>query len=113
MTDTRDRLAELKIDRGAAAPDGRRWLWPAAALVAVLAAGATWFLVGTADGATLVETETARRAPSAAAAGSVLDASGYVTARREATVSSEITGKVAEVRVEEGMRVEKGQVVAL
>ncbi len=113
MTDTRDRLAELKIDRGAAAPDGRRWLWPAAALVTVLAAGATWFLVGTADGATLVETETARRPPSAAAAGSVLDASGYVTARREATVSSEITGKVAEVLVEEGMRVEKDQVVAL
>lgn len=113
MTDTRDRLAELKIDRDAAAPGSRRWLWPVATIVLVLASGATWFIVGTADGATLVETEMARRPPSAAAAGSVLDASGYVTARRQATVSSEITGKVAEVLVEEGMRVEKDQVVAL
>lgn len=113
MTDTRDRLAELKIDRDAMTPGNRRWLWPAAAFVLVLASGAAWFLVSNADGATLVETETARRPPSAAAAGSVLDASGYVTARRQATVSSEITGKVAEVLVEEGMRVEKDQVVAL
>jgi len=113
MPDTRDRLAELKIDRSAATPGNRRWLWPAAALVAVLASGAVWFFVSAADGAILVETETARRPPSAAAATSVLDASGYVTARRQATVSSEITGKVAEVLVEEGMRVEKDQVVAL
>ena len=43
---------------------------------------------------------------------SVLDASGYVTARRQATVSSKITGKVLEVYIEEGMFVEKGQVLA-
>ena len=43
---------------------------------------------------------------------SVLDASGYVTARRRATVSSRITGKVLEVLVEEGMAVEEGQVLA-
>jgi RND family efflux transporter MFP subunit len=42
----------------------------------------------------------------------VLNASGYVTARRQATVSSKLTGKVAEVLVEEGMRVEKDQVLA-
>jgi RND family efflux transporter MFP subunit len=42
----------------------------------------------------------------------VLDASGYVVARRQATVSSKVTGKVVDVLVEEGMRVEKGQVVA-
>jgi RND family efflux transporter MFP subunit len=47
-----------------------------------------------------------------AAANSVLDASGYVVARREATVSSKLTGKVLEVLVEEGMRVEPGQIVA-
>jgi RND family efflux transporter MFP subunit len=43
---------------------------------------------------------------------SVLNASGYVTARREATVSSKITGKVMEVLIEEGMRVASGQVLA-
>jgi len=42
----------------------------------------------------------------------VLNASGYVTARRMATVSSKITGKVMEVLIEEGMEVEQGQVLA-
>jgi RND family efflux transporter MFP subunit len=43
---------------------------------------------------------------------SVLNASGYVTARRRATVSSKVTGKVIEVNVEEGMAVRQGQVLA-
>ena len=42
----------------------------------------------------------------------MLNASGYVTARRRATVSSKITGKVVEVNVEEGMAVTQGQVLA-
>ncbi len=41
-----------------------------------------------------------------------LNASGYVTARRDATVSSKVTGKVIEVNVEEGMRVEADQILA-
>ena len=47
-----------------------------------------------------------------AAPGAVLNASGYVTARRRATVSSKVTGKVLEVFVEEGKAVRKGQVLA-
>src|SRR5205823_13592710 len=42
----------------------------------------------------------------------VLNASGYVTARRRATVSSKVTGKVVQVNVEEGMAVKEGQVLA-
>ncbi len=42
----------------------------------------------------------------------LLNASGYVTARRRATVSSKMTGKVVEVLVEEGMAVKAGQVLA-
>jgi RND family efflux transporter MFP subunit len=42
----------------------------------------------------------------------VLNASGYVTARRRATVSSKVTGKVVEVMVEEGQAVRAGQVLA-
>ena len=42
----------------------------------------------------------------------MLNASGYVTARREATVSSKVTGKVTEVLIEEGMKVTNNQVVA-
>jgi len=41
-----------------------------------------------------------------------LNASGYVTARREATVSSKITGRVVQVRIEEGQRVAQGEELA-
>ena len=41
-----------------------------------------------------------------------LTASGYVVARRQATIAAEITGKVTEVLVDEGMKVEAGQVLA-
>ena len=63
--------------------------------------------------AVLIETDVARKPPSVAAASSVLDASGYVVARRQATVSSKVTGKVKEVFIEEGMRVEQDEIVAL
>jgi len=43
---------------------------------------------------------------------SVLDATGYVTARRQATVSAQITGTMTEVLIEEGDRVKAGQVLA-
>jgi RND family efflux transporter MFP subunit len=49
---------------------------------------------------------------STAAAGAVLNASGYVTARRRATVSSKVTGKVVDVFVEEGKPVRRGQILA-
>jgi RND family efflux transporter MFP subunit len=50
--------------------------------------------------------------PAASAATSVLDATGYVTARRQATVSAKITGKVREVRIEEGQQVAEGEILA-
>jgi RND family efflux transporter MFP subunit len=60
-----------------------------------------------------VEVEVAAVSERAAGAqASVLNASGYVTARRRATVSSKVTGKVIEVNVEEGMEVRQGQVLA-
>ena len=49
---------------------------------------------------------------SGSSASSILDASGYVTARRKATVSSKSTGKVLEVLIEEGMYVNEGQLLA-
>ena len=51
------------------------------------------------------------RSGAAGAPNAVLNASGYVTARRRATVSSKVTGKVLEVFVEEGKAV-RGQVLA-
>ncbi len=106
-------LASLRIDR--AAREGRGpgwWFWVSLAVVAGAGAGAAWwFLAGPAvtvvRAATVVE-----RAAAGSADSTVLNASGYVTARRRATVSSKITGKVVEVRVEEGMTVRQGQVLA-
>lgn len=51
-------------------------------------------------------------APTEPAVEKILNASGYITARRMATVSAEIMGLITEVNVEEGMRVERGQVLA-
>lgn len=112
LADPSQSISQLKIDRGTPPPAGRGWLLPAlAAGVAALALG-WWLASGSGGGTALVETDVARKPPSVAAANSVLDASGYVVARRQATVSSKVTGKVSEVLVEEGMRVEKDQIVA-
>jgi multidrug efflux pump subunit AcrA (membrane-fusion protein) len=62
-----------------------------------------------------IEVETATAVQSSASGGggaAVLNASGYVVARRQATVSSKVTGKVAEVLIEEGMAVKEGQLLA-
>jgi RND family efflux transporter MFP subunit len=65
------------------------------------------------EGAIEVETATAVAASNAAGSGAaVLNASGYVVARRQATVSSKVTGKVQEVLIEEGMTVKEGQLLA-
>ncbi|HEY0973195.1 MAG TPA: efflux RND transporter periplasmic adaptor subunit [Solimonas sp.] len=112
MNDKSALLGQLRIDRNAnTTPQRPRWLWPvliAAGLVAVLAA---WLLLRPSP--LLVQTTTVRAMPAGGgASASVLDASGYVVARRQATVSSKVTGKVVEVLVEEGMNVEEGQVLA-
>ena len=60
------------------------------------------------------EVEAATAAPPAASAGptAILQATGYVTARRQATVSAQITGALTQVLIEEGERVQAGQVLA-
>jgi len=100
-------LRELRIDRGRLGPKRRRWPWVLAALVAVGVLGAV--LLG--GRPQTVETGAARSAANDGPV-SVLDASGYVTPRRIATVSSKITGKVQDVLIEEGMQVEEGQILA-
>lgn len=113
MADRSERISQLKIDRSESVATGSNWLLPGAGLAIVIAAVAWWAFFGPGSSATVVvETDIARKPPSIAAASSVLDASGYVVARRQATVSSKVTGKVVEVFVEEGMQVEKDQIVA-
>ncbi|MDJ0712416.1 MAG: efflux RND transporter periplasmic adaptor subunit [Woeseiaceae bacterium] len=112
MANPSESISQLKIDRSAPPPQARGRAWAIIVGGIVIVVAALWFLFGSGGSAIAVETDVARKPPSAAAANSVLDASGYVVARRQATVSSKVTGKVLEVFVEEGMSVEKDQVVA-
>ena len=76
-----------------------------------MVAAGTWFFMRPKP--TEVSTVVAEADSSGPSLGtSVLNASGYVVARRMATVSSKVTGKVLEIYVEEGMEVKKGQVLA-
>jgi RND family efflux transporter MFP subunit len=109
-------LKELRIesahrdDHGGGPP---KWIWGLAAGIVVLAlagGAAWWFLAGNKPVA--VETATVRANGSGASANAVLQATGYVTPRRMATVSAQITGTLTEVLIDEGFKVRKGQVLA-
>ncbi len=111
MPELKDDLSALRIEREPERHRRGRWIIWVGLLVVLGAAGAAaarWVMRERP-----IEVEVA--AVSERAAGTqavVLNASGYVTARRRATVSSKITGKVVEVNVEEGMAVKEGQVLA-
>ena len=111
MNDKSELLGQLRIDRNVKTTESRGWKWVLVALITVLLiALATWMFLTPEP--RKVRVQMARMAEINPAAASVLDATGYVKARRYATVSSKITGKVMEVLVEEGMAVEKDQIVA-
>jgi len=106
-------LAQLRIDRGEEKPrPSRLWLWVGLlVLIAIGLGAATWGFFTPA--APVVQVAVAAPASGAAAApSSILDASGYVVARRQATVSSKVTGKMTELDIEEGDHVQSGQVIA-
>ncbi|HEY5913091.1 MAG TPA: efflux RND transporter periplasmic adaptor subunit [Verrucomicrobiae bacterium] len=111
MTETKPSLNDLRIERGQR-PGSRGWVWVVLVVLVVLAAGGAvlWGLRGARQ--VPVKTASAREAGAGPADRTVLNASGYVTARRAATVSSKVTGKVTEVLIEEGMKVQEGQVLA-
>ena len=114
MSDSKPSLSDLRIDDHARyGGSGRMGLALLVLAVAAVAGAALWFWLRAPRAvpvrvAAVVEigAESGRGAPA------VLNASGYVTARRRATVSSKMTGKVVEVLVEEGMAVRAGQVLA-
>jgi len=110
MSPDKQTLDELRINRPAA-PRNRPRAGFMAVVLAVLAtvAGAVWWF--NRPKAAVVRTIVAQQT-AAGGQKTLLNASGYVTARRQATVSSKVTGKVVEVMVEEGMKVEAGQVLA-
>ena len=108
-----DLLRQLSIDRGGLSPasPSSKWPWIVVALL-LISVGAGYVLLR-GDGAVPVRAVTAEvKGGTGAGAAPVLDASGYVVARRQATVSSKVTGKVIEINFEEGQKVEQGAVLA-
>ena len=107
-------LEGLKIDRDAGPAPRRplKWLLGLAAVGGVVLIAVSLGVPALGRAEVVVDT-VAARAANGAPAGSVLDATGYVVARRQATVSAKTTGKVLEVLVEEGMAVAAGQVLAV
>ena len=93
MSDSKDRLEDLRIDReeGDGSPWPRRLVLLAMAVLAVVAAG--WWFVGR-ERAVQVAVAAVSRSEAGRAAVSVLDASGYVTARRQAAVSGGSGGRM-------------------
>jgi len=103
-------LDQLRIERRPER-ESSSWRWPVIVILAAIVTAAAWFFWSNRAVSVEVRTSAVREFKSQAA-GTVLNASGYVTARRQATVSSKFTGKVMEVLIEEGMTVEAGQVLA-
>ena len=114
MNEKKDLLNNLKIDR--TAPPSEEPMTPLSRygiLGAISVAIVIGWLFFTGEEPVEVTTFTVKEInQNNTSASSILDASGYVVARRRATVSSKMTGKVMEVFVEEGMYVEKGQLLA-
>ncbi|MGB9428842.1 MAG: efflux RND transporter periplasmic adaptor subunit [Gammaproteobacteria bacterium] len=105
----------LKIERDAESPPSRRrggWLLGGLVVVAavVIAVVLTWWF--SQPHAVLVQTQTVAVQGGDTGSGSILNASGYVVAEQQATVSSQVTGMIEAVYAQEGMRVKQGEVLA-
>jgi RND family efflux transporter MFP subunit len=110
MADVRPSIDDLRIDHTRTSRPGRVLVsLLVLALVGAAALAAAWWWLRERPVPVRVAAVVAEQAN---AQSTVLNASGYVTARRRATISSKVTGKVIEVMVEEGMAVRKGQVLA-
>ncbi len=114
MDDKSALLNQLRIDRSsepASSGKGRLWLG-AAAVIVVVAALAAWWWSRPGPMPVHVVAAQALAQGSSVGSGSILDASGYVVARRQAAVASKITGRMVELDIEEGDRVKAGQIIA-
>ena len=114
MDDKSALLHQLRIDRGGEQqPSGnKRRVVVVVLICACLIAAAAWYWMRPAPIAVHVALARPMDQAGGAVAASILDASGYVVARRQAAVASKITGKMVELDIEEGDRVQTGQVIA-
>ncbi len=117
MSDKISQLRSLRLEESAreeSRSSGNSWLLPGlAALAGAIVAGGLVWALRPAPKAVMVEATPAAETAAAPAPVGDLIASGYVVARRRATVAAEITGRVIDVRVEEGMAVGRGQLLAV
>lgn len=105
-------LDSLRIDRDSAPAQRRGWLTPLIFLAVAAVGVGLWFWRQMPRPAEVRTVPVRALNAEQGASRTLLNASGYVEARRAATVSSKVTGKVVEVLIEEGMKVEAGQVLA-
>lgn len=113
---TKPSVASLRIHRDEPSPTinsgprkSRTLLW--VGLVVIVLAAASFVLYGSSGSTAEVQTGTVQRlAP--ASAQSLLTATGYVVAQRAAAVASKGTGRLEELRVEEGDQVKAGDIIA-
>jgi RND family efflux transporter MFP subunit len=111
VSDWNKELAALRIEREPVrAATSRRVTWSILLVLAAAAGIGVWLWVTRERPLDVEVAAVTERAAGTQA--SVLNASGYVTARRRATVSSKVTGKLVEVNVDEGMAVRENQVLA-
>lgn len=113
MNDLAKDLAALRIpreERGAGQGKPLLWVLIVVGILALVGGGYYWSTRLQASQVKVVAVT--EKASGATATGAVLNASGYVTARRRATVSSKVTGKVMDVLIEEGHPVKEGQILA-
>lgn len=111
MNNKSELLSQLHIDPSSRSAKSRGRLWLIGSVLTLVVLGLLFWLFY--EPAPLpVKIQMARMATVDSSSASVLDATGYVVARRSATVSSKVTGKVVEVLIEEGMAVQKNQVLA-
>ena len=105
-------MDSLRIDRDSAPAQRRGWLTPLIFLAVAAVGVGLWFWRQMPRPAEVRTVPVRALNAEQGASRTLLNASGYVEARRAATVSSKVTGKVVEVLIEEGMKVDAGQVLA-
>jgi RND family efflux transporter MFP subunit len=112
LSDKTDLLDKLRLDRNAARQrPPSRLAWPVVGVLLLAGLGAGAYLLLRPADAVRVGFAVAR-APQVGKSASLLDASGYVVARRQATVAAKITARVTEILIEEGQHVAGGQIMA-
>lgn len=133
MNDKSELLQQLKIDRTRPEPSSSGIkLWHLVIVVVLCVGVSIWFTLNylqpekqalsvasvaavqsqSTDESKEIKTNLAPPENDAVSNEAILNSSGYITARRMATVSAEIMGLITEVKVEEGMQVTEGQVLA-